>query len=279
MKRPLPPSPETPKYPVRDDRQARARQLGFEEEAHPELTEEEPWLISYADMMTLMFGFFALMYTTTIVDEKKSDQVDKKLSQYFGGEYVQPTKLIAEKLEFMWSKLPDGGNFEIIADDDTLEIKLRSSVLFASGSADVNPLSRRIMEELARTLRSDKNRDYRVIVEGHTDDSPIQSDKFPTNWELSGARAASLVRILEEVGYPVLLLQATGFGATRPDFPNRTPAGEAIAENMARNRRVVIKVIPAALKKDAAPAAAPTGAPDAPAAEETQNADKPATEN
>jgi chemotaxis protein MotB len=84
---------------------------------------------------------------------------------------------------------------------------------------------------------------YFIKVEGYTDDNPIHSGVFPSNWELSSARAGAILRIFEKLGFEPFRLMAIGFGSSRPAYPNRDSNGKAIAENQSLNRRVVIKVI------------------------------------
>jgi chemotaxis protein MotB len=100
----------------------------------------------------------------------------------------------------------------------------------------VEPLSK-LAEVITAT-----SRDALVSVEGHCDDNPIKNSVFPSNWELSAARAAAIVRIFERAGVPSQQLGAIGYGDTRPAFPNRDTAGRVMPDNQLLNRRVVIKV-------------------------------------
>ena len=91
-------------------------------------------------------------------------------------------------------------------------------------------------------LKSDEFRDYAITVEGHTDDTPIHTAQFPSNWELSTARAAAVVHFLLDQGIPARKLRAAGYADTFPKLPNRDADGNPIPENQAQNRRVVIKL-------------------------------------
>jgi chemotaxis protein MotB len=91
-------------------------------------------------------------------------------------------------------------------------------------------------------LKSANFQDYSITVEGHTDDVPIETNLFPSNWELSTARAASVVRALVANGIPAAKLRAAGYADIMPKAPNRDGAGRPIPENQAQNRRVVIKL-------------------------------------
>jgi len=115
-----------------------------------------------------------------------------------------------------------------------IEIDIRADVLFASGSAVLEPAAREAILQLATVLRELPNE---LRIEGHTDDVPIASALFPSNWELSAGRAASVIRLLEERGVDPRRMAVIGFGEKRPIADNRTPAGRSA------NRRVVLVIL------------------------------------
>ena len=130
-----------------------------------------------------------------------------------------------------------------------LSVKLQEEILFDSGSAVVKPEGQQLLTEIAAVLQEIGDRG--TLVEGHTDDVPIRgvlAQRFPTNWELSAARALSVVRFLEVVGVDPVRLSAAGYGEHRPAVPNDS------VENRARNRRIELKLVP--LPQDAPPEAA-----------------------
>jgi len=95
---------------------------------------------------------------------------------------------------------------------------------------------------MAVDLRSNRFKDYQITVEGHTDDTPISTARFPSNWELSTARASAVVHFFLDQGIPALKLRAAGYADTFPKAPNRDVNGIAIPQNQSQNRRVVIKL-------------------------------------
>jgi len=115
-----------------------------------------------------------------------------------------------------------------------LEVNIRSDVLFASGSASLSMPARDAIDQLATVLRELPNE---LRIEGHTDTQPIASALFPSNWELSGARAASVIRLLEGRGVDPRRMAAIGFGDKRPVADNATPAGRST------NRRVMLVIL------------------------------------
>lgn len=128
-----------------------------------------------------------------------------------------------------------------------LEVNIRSDVLFASGSAALEAKAREAIEQLASVLRELPNE---IRIEGHTDDQPIASPLFPSNWELSAGRATSVIRLLESRGVDPRRMAAIGYGEERPTGDNATPEGRA------DNRRVMLVILatPGASQENAASA-------------------------
>lgn len=122
----------------------------------------------------------------------------------------------------------------------TLEIS--SAAFFDSGSAALSKSGESILRDVTVDLKSEKLKDYQITVEGHTDDTPINTSRFPSNWELSTARASAVVHFFLDQGIPALKLRAAGYADTFPKAPNRDAYGSAIPENQTQNRRVVIKM-------------------------------------
>ncbi len=225
----------------------------------------EPWLVSYADMMTLLYGFFVIMYSLTLAkleDEDVMVRVRKEVAAYFGGQYLTPTKDIVDDFKKKMDPNDQLKNFNTKLYPEGFEISMQSQSLFASGEATLKPDAQLAINRLIGTLKQKHGTDFKVTVEGHTDDVPIKTKFFPTNWELSGARASSVIRMFEAAGFPLQNLMAVGYGPSRPAFPNRRPNGRMWANNQLLNRRVVIKVfqVEPTMFPTAAPSAAPPNA-------------------
>lgn len=124
--------------------------------------------------------------------------------------------------------------------DRITTLEFASTALFGSGSATLTGSGKAILLAMVEQLNASEYKAYRVTVEGHTDDAPINTAQFPSNWELSTARAATVVRFFVEQGIASQRLRAAGYADTRPLSPNRDPAGIALPDNQARNRRVAI---------------------------------------
>jgi len=127
------------------------------------------------------------------------------------------------------------GQIEIEQLREGLRVNLTQDVLFASGSAEVGATGRRVLAKVSERVR---DLPHRVVVQGHTDDVPIASPRYPSNWELAGARASRVVRLLADGGVDPGRLVSTSFGEYAPRDTNETDAGRA------RNRRIEITLQP-----------------------------------
>jgi len=126
--------------------------------------------------------------------------------------------------------------------DRLTTIEMPSAAFFDSGSAVLSNDGMSILRDVAASLKSDQYKNYQITVEGHTDDTPIRTAQFPSNWELSTARASSVVHYFLDQGIPAPRLRAAGYADTFPKAPNRDSNGIPIPANRAENRRVVIKL-------------------------------------
>ncbi len=186
-----------------------------------------PWLINYADLMTEMVCFFVILYALSAALNKD----------------VQDA---AQRVKEMMSKGEMAGEVKI--DREGLKISLEEHgemPFFESGKAELTLEMIKLTDKIAPVLRKLAAK-HEIIVEGHTDNVPIATRYFASNWELSTARATKVVRYLvTEKGFPPNMMAAKGFGQYRPVAPNDT------VENRRKNRRVVffVKNPPFASKK------------------------------
>jgi len=126
--------------------------------------------------------------------------------------------------------------------DRITTVQISSNAFFASGYAVLSVPGKAILRDVAGTLKSEAFAAYHISIEGHTDDTPINTALFQSNWELSTARASAVVRFFLELGLSPRKLSAAGYADTYPIAPNRNADGTVIAENQAKNRRVVIRL-------------------------------------
>ena len=141
---------------------------------------------------------------------------------------------IAQKINNALDMLLQTELVSVRKSDNWLEIEINSKVLFSSGSSKLSPSARPMLRGLSNVL---KNRKNKVHVEGFTDNLPITNSIYPSNWELSAARAATVVRLFASYGITPSNLASIGFGEYQPKVANDSPDGRAT------NRRVVIVII------------------------------------
>jgi len=184
------------------------------------------WLYSYADLMTQLLIFSILMVTVVGLKEAPAEaKVDPHQAQ------LEKTVRDVEKY-VKESKFRDAMAVDRAA--DRLVIRMKSAILFDPGQAALTPDAREVLGGLVELLGKVPSP---LRVEGHTDDVPIQSARFPSNWELSTERAISVVEYFEEQGLAKARLSASGFGEFHPIIANDN------AEHRALNRRVELVVI------------------------------------
>jgi chemotaxis protein MotB len=198
----------------------------------PAESQDELWLISYADLLSLLVGFFILMIAAAPPRQATFERIAASIS----GSKAGPLQQLRERVEDLVAKSPELRDRVIARDDaEGLGIEFKDALLFESASAEVRPEGRRAIGEVARLLGSLPGR--RVLVEGHTDEVPIRTAHFRSNWELSSQRAINVLAALESSGIPRERLSARAFADTQP----RELQGP-IEERRLANRRVVIRV-------------------------------------
>ncbi len=222
----------------------------------------EGWLATYGDMMTLLLCFFVLLFSMSETKMDDFAELIQSLQSSIGKQNV-PESGTREGLEMMGveaEKQPDavdelggmvkaqmdsiqsdveefvlknklGGMVNVQQDDRGAVITISDVILFPPGDADFVNAGKDIMEKISELL---KQFDYHIKIEGHTDNVPIHTDEFPSNWELSANRASKIVRYLIEQGINPKQLSCEGFAEYRPIGSNDTP------EDRAKNRRVEI---------------------------------------
>jgi chemotaxis protein MotB len=223
----------------------------------------ERWLVSYADFITLLFAFFVVMFAVSQVDSKRVGRFTEAFSKAVGinlmpmqgeslltggqtpdetgkGTQMNLTGIDGLKvaLDKMAATAHDLAGLQIIQRRNELVLRLPEGVLFDTGEARVKTTSVATIRLIAPEL---SKRDVEVRVEGHTDDQPIMSRRFKSNWELSTARAIAVMLSLVAEGMPAERLSVAGYGEFRPIAPNTSDDGKR------QNRRVdlvVTSVVP-----------------------------------
>ena len=210
-----------------------------------EIDNGEDWALPFADMMTLLLCFFILIVAISSVDEKRfeavSDTIGEAMGTRTGAKPDGRANLQEIRRELEFSLGDERDHVRLEERTGAVAINLKGSVLFHRGSAGLTRKAQQILGRLAVPLL---NIPYRLAVEGHTDNAPIASSRYPSNWELSASRASAVARFLIDRGFPRHKIQVIGLADTRPVAANTDDTGRPVPENMVRNRRVVILVTP-----------------------------------
>ena len=204
------------------------------------------WVISYADFITLLFAFFTTMYAISHVDMGKLERFTGSMKEAFKAQktaqHITPIEGIKpiHQESFQIEKdlkvlIQESGKIEgirITIEEEGVRLSFSDTIIFESGSAeikdDIKPLLNSILSLIKRTTN-------RIVIEGHTDNLPVKGSRYSSNWELSSARATSvLMYLLRDGSIDPSRFSVAGYGEYRPVAPNTTPEGRA------KNRRVDI---------------------------------------
>lgn len=243
---------------------------------HAEHVNHERWLVSYADFITLLFAFFVVMFAASNADSKKAGQVAhavqaafKELAVFDPGSKAVPlngegTAVMApvfQEAEMMAAAAKTKADMDNVKTqlEETLKEEIHSNLVhvtedsrgvtvslaeagfFDSGSASVKEAGIPVLERIADRLLSVSQN---LRVEGHTDNTPIHTAMFPSNWELSTARATNVLQyLINNAHVPPQRLSAVGYGEYRPTSTNAT------ADGRSANRRVDLVIIGVAAQK------------------------------
>ena len=227
------------------------------------------WMGTYGDMVTLLLCFFVLMFASSTQDAEKFAQIAASFSnskitisaaqtagmlEALGDGIVEMPKAegnsdkefeekakeeleeLSENFKTYFAENNLGKEINIEKNDTYITLNFKDGILFESGSSDLKPQALDILSKVGDELL--KYPDNNIKIEGHTDNRPINTARYPNNWYLSAARAISVaVDFIQNKGFPPDIISTEGYGEYRPKVSNDTP------ENRAINRRVEIKII------------------------------------
>jgi len=227
------------------------------------------WVISYADFVTMLLALFMVMFAANSMGNAKVKDVNTSIQKVFSSSESNlnqkqkeiPNKELKEDIEKQNSQnnndtileggdgildgqrivniikenIDDDKSVTILKNDRGVVIRLNDTMLFDAGSAIIKPQAMVTLDKISLTLEKFQNP---ILIEGHTDSTPISSEKYPSNWELSTARATNIIKYLTNSHkFPPNRLSAVGYGEYMPISENTSPQGRA------KNRRVDIIVL------------------------------------
>ncbi len=209
-----------------------------------EAEEDQEWLLTYSDMITLLLAFFAMLIAASQTDIALWEQMKQGMRSDVAGKEKVETPLAEIKLDLdsLLVEERDQGLVGVVLDKDGIKLSFNSSSLYNSGDAILLPSGERIINKVTQALNLLNYYQFRVDVEGHTDNVPISTARFPSNWELSVARASEVVKFFIREGIGGDRLKASGYADTKPVLPHVDEFGRDIVENRAANRRILIRI-------------------------------------
>ncbi len=204
---------------------------------------EENWLITYADTITNLLAFFILIVSMSRIDQNIWAEVSKGLKSKLNQKEVKTSlNTVKDRLDSLLKKEEQAGLIDVKMDQDGIKMNILSRGVYNSGEAELLDEGKGIVDRVINAINSTKSNTFKIDVEGHTDDVPIKNDFYKSNWELSTSRASNAIQYLIDKGISPDRLKASGYGDTKPLFPNKDVKGNPIDKNRAFNRRVVVRI-------------------------------------
>ena len=211
-----------------------------------EAEEDLEYLLTYSDMITLLLAFFAILIASSTPDQALWDQMKEGMRSEVTGTEIQKTPLaeIKADLDSILTTEREQSLVNIDLTNKEIVMTFNSSSLYISGGAELLPSGEGIIRKVGDALNGLSFYNFKVDIEGHTDNVPINTLRFPSNWELSVARASEVVKFLVNLGYEPSNLKASGYADTQPlpNAPHTDEFGQDIIENRAKNRRIVLRI-------------------------------------
>ena len=200
------------------------------------------WLVTYADAITLLLAFFVMILSVSDLNQGKVEALKEGLASTLTNEEVAtPFTDIKKELDGIIQEHDMAENVAVDIDAKGVRVEFSNFSLYDSGSASLRPQALSMLDEVSKVIETTSHKTHLIEVEGHTDDVPINTPRFPSNWELSSSRASNVVKYLIIKGIDKSRLKAAGFADSRPK-QDLQPNQGFDNEMRAANRRVVIYI-------------------------------------
>lgn len=204
------------------------------------------WLLSFGDLSLILISFFIMLLSFSSMSQKKADIMREAVqSKTTAASKAKQDSLtaVSKKIETEIKRLKLDKSAEVVFDDQGIAIEFKDGLLFDVGSAASNAKFRVVVGQVMQVIATTPNQ-YQLKIEGHTDDIPIKSPQFASNWELASARSIALMRQFAQRGVKEDRMSIVSYGETRPKRPITGLKGDDLAKARAANRRVVIRIEP-----------------------------------
>ena len=203
---------------------------------------EDTTMASFADLVTSLMAFFVLIVAISTIDQQKVEYMQESINEdVLQKEYEKPFVTLETKIQEAIESQNMQKDVFVEADNTGINITFASGVMYKSGSSDLQNGMYPLLLQLTKSIKEMKYDDILIEISGHTDDVPIRTEKFPSNWELSASRATQVVRYFIQQGINKNKLKASGFADSRPKVPNIVD-GKPNRTNRAKNRRVKVSI-------------------------------------
>lgn len=232
-----------PKNKENDDDQ-NPESSGFEVKKSKVKKSEALWLMSFSDLAILLMCFFIMQLSFSTPDKRKYEQVKNAMQTMQAKKspnQIDNLDSLEKKIQKAIKDKKLDSSVVVSSDINGLSIEFKNAMLFEIGSADVDEKYEKIAEQVMSTIAKAPG-DYRLIFEGHTDDLPVTSGKFRSNWDLSSARGIALLDSFRRRGVDEARMSIQSYGQTRPKIPYKGLKGKTLQTARAANRRVVIRI-------------------------------------
>lgn len=207
---------------------------------------DNSWMDTFGDMVSLLLCFFIMLASISKVDTVLFEQVQSGMTKEIGKQPPQrPIESMKKELQDVVTAMQGGGDqADVGVDDRGVVLNLDSGAMFTAGSADIKPEMLPLLKEVVGTLTQPRFDAYRIEIQGHTDDTPIKTPQFASNFDLAAARALATMRAMVDIGLPPERVLIASYGQYAPRVPNRREDGSPLPVNQALNRRVAVHVYP-----------------------------------
>tara|TARA_Y100000296_G_C5155844_1_gene249018 strand:- start:61 stop:735 length:675 start_codon:yes stop_codon:yes gene_type:complete len=198
------------------------------------------WLVTYSDAITLLLAFFVMILAVSDLNQGKIESLKEGLAEVISSENnTTPFTEIKQGLDEYVEKNGLADQVTVTLDPRGIQVEFANVALYDSGSAQLKSDAQPMLQELGRVIKDVSHGSHMIEVEGHTDDLPIATDEFPSNWELSAARATGVVKYLLQTGIAKERLKASGYADSRP----KVLEGDITTQDQREaDRRVVVTV-------------------------------------
>ena len=216
----------------------------FQKKQSPEV--DTSWLETYGDMVTLLLCFFIMLASISKIDTVLFEKVQSGMTKEIGKQPPQrPIETMKQELTQAAAAVQGSDEaVDVGTDDRGVVLNLDAGAMFAAGSAEIKPAMMPLLKELVGTLSQPRFENYRLEIQGHTDNTPVKTTQFPSNFDLAAARALSTMRAFVGLGLPESKMIVSAHGQFSPRVPNTLEDGTPLPANQSLNRRVAVHVYP-----------------------------------